>query len=147
SGPAASPAKTSPSPASAEGSLGSGPVSPTRSSTLWSGTDLPPSSSRTFRASSPLMEARTLGHSSVVWANSGTGGPTGFSTLVTSECRSDDGGCSSSPSTLSEVLEPTAPQRFYLSARAAQGILRRATRRGRELPEALFRALISQSQE
>ena len=110
------------------------PASPTPSLTLWSATDLPPSSSRMYRDSSPVMAAATLGRSSVAWANSGTGGPTGFSTLSSSECPSADDGCSFSPSTLSQVLEPTAPQRFYLSARAATGILRRATRRGTELP-------------
>lgn len=117
------------------------PASPSPSLTLWSATDLPPSSSKTYRDSSPVMAARILGRSSVVWANSGTGGPTGFSTLSSSECPSDDDGCSFVPSTLAQVLEPTAPQRFYLSARAAAGILRRATRRGRELPTALHQAL------
>jgi hypothetical protein len=115
------------------------------SSTLWSATDLPPSSSRTYRASSPVMEARILGRSSVAWANSGMGGPTGFSTLATSECRSADGECSSSPSVLAQVLEPTAPPRFFLSARAAAGILRRASKRGRTLPTELESALRSLS--
>jgi hypothetical protein len=44
---------------------------------------------------------------------------------------------------LSRVLEATAPQRFFLSAKAAVGILRRANRRGRQLPEALNQALMS----
>jgi hypothetical protein len=94
-----------------------------------------------FRDSYRPIAGATSAHSSIAWQNSGTGGPTGFSTLNTSECPSDDGGCSFSPSTLAQVLEPTAPQRFYLSARAATGILRRATRRGRELPAALSEAL------
>jgi hypothetical protein len=141
SGPAASPARTSPSLASGQGSPESAAASPSPSLTLWSATDLPPSSSRMYRDSSPVMEARTLGRSSVAWANSGMGGPTGFSTLSSSECPSADDGCSFVPSTLAQVLEPTAPQRFYLSARAATGILRRATRRGRELPAALAEAL------
>jgi hypothetical protein len=78
SGPAASPARTSPSLASDEawGQRTTGPeaASPMPSLTLWSTTDLPPSSSRTYRDSSPVMEARTLGRSSVAWQNSGTGG-------------------------------------------------------------------------
>jgi hypothetical protein len=141
SGPAASPARTSPSLASGQGSPESAAASPSPSLTLWSATDLPPSSSRMYRDSSPVMEARTLGRSSVAWANSGMGGPTGFSTLSSSECPSADDGCSFVPSTLAQVLEPTAPQRFYLSARAATGILRRATMRGRELPASLQTAL------
>lgn len=42
---------------------------------------------------------------------------------------------------LSEVLEPCAPQRFFLSPRAARGILRRAEKRGRTLPSRLQHAL------
>ena len=43
---------------------------------------------------------------------------------------------------LSEVLETgQIPQRFFLSARACAGILRRAERRGKALPEALRAAL------
>src|SRR5208337_4516242 len=42
---------------------------------------------------------------------------------------------------LSEVLESHVPQRFFLSPRAAQGILRRAEKRGRTLPTRLRLAL------
>jgi hypothetical protein len=146
SGPAVFLVKTSASPASDEDSPEPAQDSLGRSSPLWSATDLPPSSSRTYRASSPVMAARILGRSSVAWANSGMGGPTGFSTLATSECRSADGACSSSPSVLAQVLEPTAPPRFFLSARAAAGILRRASKRGRTLPTELDRALTSLAQ-
>jgi hypothetical protein len=46
---------------------------------------------------------------------------------------------------LSDVLEETqlVPQRFYLSPRACAGILRRAERRGKELPPMLLEALRS----
>ena len=44
-------------------------------------------------------------------------------------------------STLSQILEPNAPERFYLSAKACVGILRRAERRGKELPPMLKEAL------
>jgi L-rhamnose mutarotase len=45
----------------------------------------------------------------------------------------DDGVCS-----LSDILETgDVPQRYYLSAKACQGILRRAGNRGKELPSAL----------
>jgi hypothetical protein len=55
----------------------------------------------------------------------------------TSECPSEGAVSSSLP----DVLEETVPERFYLSPRAAAGILRRAEKRGRELPPALATAL------
>jgi hypothetical protein len=44
-------------------------------------------------------------------------------------------------STLSEILEANAPEKYYLSAKACEGILRRAERRGKELPPMLKAAL------
>jgi len=78
------------------------------------------------------------------WQNSGMGSPTKFLTLNTSEWNhtlepslSDDG-----VSSLSDILETgDVPQRFYLSAKACAGILRRAESRGKDLPPALFEAL------
>jgi len=78
------------------------------------------------------------------WGNWGMGSPTEFLTLNGAEhtgtqepCRSAEGVCS-----LSDVLETQlVPQRFYLSAKACQGILRRAERRGKKLPEMLRKAL------
>ena len=51
---------------------------------------------------------------------------------------SDDGVCS-----LSHVLEDSrdVPERFYLSRKACAGILRRAEKRGKELPPLLDQAL------
>ena len=47
-------------------------------------------------------------------------------------------------SSLSDILETTdLPQRYFLSSRACAGILRRAARRGKELPAALLAALES----
>jgi len=74
------------------------------------------------------------------------GSPTEFLTLNTSEWtalpaqfRSDDGVCS-----LSDILETGAvPQRYFLSAKACAGILRRAAKRGKALPDQLFAALQS----
>src|SRR3990172_7731553 len=148
SGPAVFLARTSASPGSGQDSPESAPASPSPSSTLWSDTDLPPSSSKTYRASSPVIEGETWRRSAVDWRNSGTGGGFGFSALATSECPSADDESSSSvcaavPTTLTDVLRPSAPPRFSLSARAAQGILRRATKRGRALPEHLEQALTS----
>ena len=47
-------------------------------------------------------------------------------------------------SRLSQILEECAPRRFFLSARACQGILNRANRRGKELPSELREALENQ---
>lgn len=54
--------------------------------------------------------------------------------------------CSDPPnvySELSDVLETPGEhlRKYYLSPKAAAGILRRASRRGRSLPDALLRAL------
>ena len=45
-------------------------------------------------------------------------------------------------SLLSWILEDNVPQKYYLSARACQGILVRASRRGKPLPELLKQALL-----
>ena len=47
-------------------------------------------------------------------------------------------------SVLSQILQDEVPEKYYLSAKACQGILTRASRRGKELPEILKEALISQ---
>lgn len=44
-------------------------------------------------------------------------------------------------STLSAILEAHVPERYSLSAKACQGILNRALRRGKELPDILMEAL------
>jgi hypothetical protein len=72
------------------------------------------------------------------WGTSGTASATEYSTADTSESPSDGAACSSS---LSSVLEPTVDRRYYLSPRAALGILSRAERRGKELPPHLRAAL------
>ena len=87
----------------------------------------------------------TLAPSSGSWQNSGMGSPTAFLTLSTSEWNhtlapslKDDGVCS-----LSDILEDSGsvPQRYFLSAKACAGILRRAEKRGKELPPQLALAL------
>jgi hypothetical protein len=50
-------------------------------------------------------------------------------------------------SLLSQILVDEAPQKYSLSAKACQGILNRASRRGKELPEILKKALESQAME
>lgn len=47
-----------------------------------------------------------------------------------------------SVSLLSSTLEVNAPEKYYLSARACQGILTRASRRGKTLPDLLQTALL-----
>ena len=58
--------------------------------------------------------------------------------------------CGESPSAavesfLSQVLEPDAPERYFLSRKACDGILRRAQKRGKELPPMLKEALMRQA--
>ena len=45
-------------------------------------------------------------------------------------------------SLLSQILEVNVPQKYFLSARACQGILTRASRRGKKLPDLLQMALL-----
>ena len=46
---------------------------------------------------------------------------------------------------LSSILQADAPEKYCLSPKACQGILRRAARRGKELPEVLRVALERQA--
>lgn len=48
-------------------------------------------------------------------------------------------------SRLSQILEATPHTKYCLSAKACQGILNRAARRGKDLPEMLKQALLMQS--
>lgn len=48
-------------------------------------------------------------------------------------------------SQLSQILEETPLPKYYLSAEACLGILRRAKRRGKDLPQELKEALLLQS--
>ena len=57
-------------------------------------------------------------------------------TLNTGECPSV-----ARESTLSQILEVNAPEKYFLSPKACAGILRRAERRGKELPTMLREAL------
>jgi len=95
-------------------------------------------SSRTSLAFYPVTEDEILPSSFQGWQGSGMGGPTGFSTLNTSEWPNDAAVCS-----LSDILEEPGPhlERYILSARACRGILRRAEKRGKELPTMLMESL------
>ena len=94
-------------------------------------------SGKTSPVSSHPEEEGILVPSSGRWLNSGMGGPTGSLTLSTLEFPS-----AAVASSLSDILETgVVPQRFFLSATACQGILRRAEKRGKNLPETLRLAL------
>ena len=102
-------------------------------------------SGKTCPVSCHPAEDGTLVPSSGRWRSSGMGSPGECWTLSGAEwtatlvpSHSDGGVCS-----LSDVLEATGdvPPRFYLSPKASLGILRRAERRGKALPEALRLAL------
>jgi hypothetical protein len=70
------------------------------------------------------------------------GSHTEFLTLSTSEWPNDAAVCS-----LLDTLETgDMPQRFFLSAKACAGILRRAEKRGKTLPPPLLDALTAVAQ-
>jgi len=141
---AASPAKTS-------ASQGSAPASPTAPA--------PPSSSnspesltfsydpeagsslRTYPDSFPQTVDEISPFFSRRWPTSGfTISPGECWTADTSEFPSGDGASSSS---LADVLQADVPARYFLSPKAARGILRRAHKRSRTLPPHLQAALES----
>src|SRR5574343_245697 len=94
-------------------------------------------SSRARKSSPPPKAGKAAASSSA--SNLPTAWPTACLTLNTSEWPSDAAVCS-----LSDVLEiGEVPRRFFLSATACQGILRRAGKRGKSLPPQLSAALES----
>ncbi len=93
-------------------------------------------SSRMFLDFYPAIRDATLPSFSTGWMNSGSMSRGRYWTRSTSESRSAAAACS-----LSQVLQDEVSSRFYLSAKAAAGILRRAERRGKTLPEHLAQAL------
>ena len=139
----ASPARTYPSPDAERDLPVSAPDSSSSSPESLSLFDLAGYSLRTFPDCSPRTAVGTSESCLERWPTSGTAWAGGLSTAATSECRSDEGGCSSSEPLLREILEEaqSVPAKYSLSARAASGILRRASKRGRQLPEHLADAL------
>ena len=92
---------------------------------------------RTSPASCLATEDGILAPSLGRWGNAGMGSPTELLTLSSTEFHKDAAVCS-----LSDILEiGDVPPRFYLSATACRGILRRADKRGKKLPGQLQRAL------
>lgn len=96
------------------------------------------SSSKTLPDSCHQTEDGTWVPSSGRWETSAMGGPTECWTLATSESPNDAVECS-----LSDILEADVLPKFFLSPRACEGILRRAGRRGKKLPELLEAALVA----
>jgi hypothetical protein len=95
------------------------------------------SSGKMSLVSCQVQEDGTLVPSSGRWLNSGMGSLIECWTLNGSEWPKDAAVCS-----LSDTLETgDLPQRFFLSPKACAGILRRAEKRGKSLPPALFQAL------
>jgi hypothetical protein len=131
-----SPVKTSALPDAARGwlerDLGSGLSS---SAFLWS-FYLDGSLSKTSPVYYPLMEDGTLPLSFAGWGTSGIASLGACWTLNIGESHSAAAACS-----LSDILEAGVPLKYFLSAKAAAGILRRADKRGKTLPYPLIEAL------
>lgn len=138
----------SPSPVSAGGcdsTAGRDPASPSSMPDWLKSFDRASSSGKTSQAYYPPATDSTSEPSSVRWSNAGTAAPGGFWThslpehnRFRSPSPRDDVVCG-----LSDVLEPTSPRllKYFLSSRACEGILRRAAKRGKDLPPLLDTAL------
>ena len=92
--------------------------------------------SKTSLAFYPQTEEPTSLSSFGGWSNAGMASPGGYLTLSISEWPSAAVVCS-----LSEVLETDVAQKYFLSATACRGILRRAERRNKKLPPLLEQIL------
>lgn len=94
---------------------------------------------KTSKGFCQLTKDGLLKRSSGRWRKSGMGSPTGFLTLNSMPWH--NGG---SVSSLSDILETGDHLRRYcLSAKACAGILRRAEKRGKKLPESLEAVLMA----
>jgi len=134
--PVASPAKTSPSPASGRDSKANAPASSGKSFASRKSSRHRGDFSRTSQGFLvPIMDA-ICGPSSTGYGNAGLLSAGGFWTASISESPSGAVACS-----LSAVLQKQVSPKYSLSPKAAQGILRRAEKRGRKLPPALHQAL------
>ena len=142
-GAGASPAKTSALQESGQDSQASAAALPSPSLTLLSSESLGGSCLKMYQGSSIPMGGLTLAGSSVKWSAWGIASAGGCLMPATGVLPSGAGESLSLPLEipLLAVLEPIAPQRFCLSAKAAAGILARAQRKGKRLPAALQEAL------
>lgn len=142
---AASLAKTSASPANAPGSAASAAASSGKSSASRKKSARRGASSRMFQGSLALTADGTWPRSWKDYGSAGLWSATGCWTAQVSEavrctanlrCRNEGGG-----SSLSAVLQRQVSPRYSLSPKSAAGILRRARKRGRDLPAPLAAAL------
>jgi len=131
-------ARTSPSPASAPGSVAAAPACSTSTSGSPRRSARRGGSSRTFQGWLAPIGDGTWRPSSRDFGSAGLLSATGFWTASISESPSGAVACS-----LSGVLQRRVSPKYSLSARAAAGILRRAEKRGRTLPTALHAALLA----
>lgn len=99
-------------------------------------------SGKTFQERSQAAEGRITDACSKPWMASGILSHGEYWTRSFSEWPKDADVC-----TLSAVLEPAVPQRYYLSPKACAGIIKRAKRKGRPLPQRLLEALEAQMQD
>ena len=110
---------------------------------LWKKRKQSGSSSKMSLVYYPLTEGRTLESFSGKWPTSGIVSDGECLMLNTLEYPSEGAESSS----LAAVLQDqNVPSKYYLSPKACEGILRRANRRGKTLPEALNNALVQQIQ-
>lgn len=96
---------------------------------------------KTSLVPSQAIQGTTLLPSSIRWQTAGRWSANGLCWMHKISESPNDGDASSS--SLVSILEPPAdvPIRYYLSAKACAGILRRSEKRGKKLPEALRMAL------
>ena len=94
------------------------------------------SSSKTCLVCYPLTKEKTLELFSGKWPTSGILLPGALLMLNTSEYPSEGAEYSS----LGNVLENQAQPKYYLTHKAAEGVLRRANRKGKTLPDLLQKA-------
>jgi hypothetical protein len=107
---------------------------------LWKKRKASTQSSKMYLVCFPVTTEQTLLSYSGRWQTSGIVSPGACLMLSTSEYPNG----ASVSSSLADVLQAEAPEKYYLSSKACDGILRRANRRGKTLPEALQEALVRQ---
>lgn len=99
-------------------------------------------SGKMSQAHSAATEEQTSGLSSQRWMTSGHWANGGMCwTRSISESPKGVDECSSSLSLILQSSHKSGMEKYFLSAKAAEGILRRAGRRGRSLPPLLEQAL------
>ena len=107
---------------------------------LWKKRKANTSSSKTYLVYYQVTKDEILESSSGRWPTSGI--------LLAGEClmlnTSEFPSAGAVSSSLADVLEISAQPKYYLSQKACEGILRRASKRGKKLPEPLEKALLKQ---